>query len=321
MSFLSREERMDQVIAKYMETKCGRRHWIEQVTHMRTVLSGLESVDWEDPGVLAEVAWPALLGLMEDMRAWNLAWRAGLVAKYERLKHQRVVQDASGGVSIGLLTGEQPDLRAREEQAFAHFVGDAHKWNADLMRHTQTFYQAVELYARTLEQKYVEGRQHAIIKYGNMQFTYIKLLQHVFDVPTIDDRDAMEYEAGKDPCLLQMSLQRDVTFIDLLLAAGEHVLWLDEDAMNQTTHYLPNLFHDMVSFYDYIHASLVHGYHADDEDDAGAGGAGGAADVEEGHAEWSPEREEDASQETQPMGELRSQMTCLLDQLQLVSIS
>jgi hypothetical protein len=315
MSFLSREERMDQVIAKYTETKRGKRHWIEQVTHMRTVLSGLESLDWDDPGVVGELAWPALLGLLGKMRGWNMAWRAGLVAKYEQLQHRRVVQDPTGDVNIGVLTGGPPDLLSREEQALAHFAGGAHKWNADFMRHTQTFYQAVELYARTLERKYDEGRQHAIIKYGNMQFTYIKLLQHVFDVPTIDDRDAMGYEAGKDPCLLQLGLQHDVVFIDLLLAAGEHVLWLDEDAMNQTTHYLPNLFHDMVSFYDYIHASLMVGYHADDEDDAGA------ADGGEG-SEWSPEREEDASQETQPMGaERHSQMTCLLDQLQLVSIS
>jgi hypothetical protein len=102
-----------------------------------------------------------------------------------------------------------------------------------------------------------------------------------------------------------MSLQEDETFIDVLLAAGEHVLWLDEDAMNQTTHYLPDLFHDMVSFYDYIHARLTGG---DVVEDAGE------------HAERSPEREEDSSQETQPMS-LRVQMTCFLDQLQVVSMS
>jgi hypothetical protein len=311
MSFLSREERIDQVIAKYRETKRGSAHWLDQIAQVRALLEGLGSVDWDEPGVSNVLQWPELL---RQMRDWNMAWRMGLVEKYEGMKHQRVVQDVTGNVNIGLLTDARPDLMSREEEAFAMFAGGAHKWNADFMRHTQKFYQAVELYARTLQRKMDEGRQHAIIRYGNMQFTYITLLQHVFDVPTIDDLDAMEYEAGEDPFLLQMGLQQDGTFIDLLVAAGEHVLWLDEDAMNQTTHYLPDLFHDMVSFYDYIHARLV---------DGGEAGEAGEAD-EAGEAGESPEREDDASQETQPMpddGRPLSRMACLLDQLQLVSIS
>jgi hypothetical protein len=311
MSFLSRDERIDQVIAKYRETKRGRAHWIGQLAHMRTLLDGLGSVNWNDPNVSNDLHWHELL---KQMRDWNMTWKVGLVQKYEELKMRRVAQDATGNVSIGVLTESGPDLTSHEEEAFAMFAGGAHKWNADFMRHTQRFYQAVELYARTLQRKMDAGCQHAIIRYGNMQFTYIKLLQHVFDVPTIDDFDAMDYEAREDPFLLQMGLQQDAGFIDLLVAAGEYVLWLDEDAMNQTTHYLPDLFHDMVSFYDYIHARLVNG--GDDVEDA-------VSMLDGEHAEGSPEREDDASQETQPMpddGRAMSRMACLLDQLQLASM-
>jgi hypothetical protein len=154
MSFLSRDERMDQVIAKYRETKRGRRHWIEQVEQIRTLLDGLGSVDWNDPGVSNDLHWHELTG---QMRAWHLTWKVGLVQKYEELKMKRVVQDPTGNVNIGVLTGSGHDLTSHEEEAFAMFAGDAHKWNADFMRHTQKFYQAVELYARTLQRKMDAG--------------------------------------------------------------------------------------------------------------------------------------------------------------------
>jgi len=77
-------------------------------------------------------------------------------------------------------------------------------------------------------------------------------MQHVFDVPTIDDFGKMQYKKFEDPSGVQLLLQQDDNWMGLLKHAGECVLYEVDDVLHPQDHELPYLFHEMNHFYGYI---------------------------------------------------------------------
>jgi hypothetical protein len=86
-----------------------------------------------------------------------------------------------------------------------------------------------------------------------MQQNYLQLLQYVYDVPAIDDRQRMHYQKKlEDPSDIQAMVQGDPAFTEMLELAAVCVLWALDDMLDPTAADLPPLFDDMVDYYDRI---------------------------------------------------------------------
>jgi hypothetical protein len=105
------------------------------------------------------------------------------------------------------------------------------------------------------QEKKDAGKQNAHLKYETMKENYMHWLQHIFDVPTIDDHD-MRYNKKDHASSVQMLLQQDTEFNKILNDAGVKILWLDENYFDQSFHALPALFNDMHEFYHAILENL-----------------------------------------------------------------
>jgi hypothetical protein len=149
-----------------------------------------------------------------------------------------------------------------------------------------------------------------------MQFAYMKLLQHVYDVPTINDGGDMQYTALEDASNVRMNLQNDMVVIQLLIDSGQHVLWLDEDALNRQIYELPALFHEMGHFYTYIDKKLKETEFANED------AAQNALEIDR---EESPDTQSMPDDDESPHGHRRrgdgqrAQMYSLLRQLQQIN--
>jgi hypothetical protein len=122
------------------------------------------------------------------------------------------------------------------------------RWTNQFVLYTDKLLESVDLINTQLQAKQATASTQAYLKYETTKNNYMHWLQHIFDVPTIDDK-SMQYNKKDDPSGVQMSLQQDPDFINILYIAGLYILWLDEDYFNPSTHMLPALFNDMHEFY------------------------------------------------------------------------
>jgi len=116
------------------------------------------------------------------------------------------------------------------------------------VQHTQELLHFVEDLITTAQEKQNAGQAYAYLDYKHMKVKYMQWLQHIFDVPTIDDHD-MRYNKKDHASSVQMLLQEDTEFNEILKEVGVKILWLDENYFNQSFHALPALFNDMHVFY------------------------------------------------------------------------
>lgn len=304
-----RDERIDEIVKQYTSaSERGNTYFVSQLAQIKHILHDIESEHFNETRPI--VHWDVLL---QQMRNWNTTWESNLIRMYENLLQTRLVQHPGDGeYTVGSLT--EPNVTAlmtHGSEALATF--QTQQWSAEFVKYKADFFTSVERYHAKIEQRKTRGRDYAVIPYQDMQFTYLALLQHVFDVPTINDQNVMQYRIFEDAGMIQQSLQKDHDFIDLLTAAGECVLFLDEDAMNPAFEELPYLFHEMVHYYDYIDKSIrskmamqshpsVEEFDPDLETD----------EILEPGAEMD---EQHSQNETQPMDQ-DAQMTTLLRQLQ-----
>jgi hypothetical protein len=152
--------------------------------------------------------------------------------------------------ALARLIRQQPDLTAHELEALAMFRHE--EWTGQFMVFLDNFYESVDDLNEKVQERISAEQTWAHLNYTNIKFRYIQLLQHVFDVPSIDDFGHMQYKKNDDPSRIQMLLQEDEAFINLMNIAGEHVLWLDGDFMDTSDYALPHLFHEMDKFYNDI---------------------------------------------------------------------
>ena len=133
-------------------------------------------------------------------------------------------------------------------------------WTAQFITYTTALHDSVQTFERRLRRlihdQQTKGRTRGRLAYTDMQLAYLRLLQHVHDVPTIDDAQHMHYQPPDDPSGIQAMLQQDEAFTRLLRAAGAAVLWAQDDMLAPTHAELPPLFDEMLDLYAHIEHEL-----------------------------------------------------------------
>ena len=133
-------------------------------------------------------------------------------------------------------------------------------WTAQFITYTTALHDSVQTFERRLRRiihdQQTHGRTRGRLAYTDMQLAYLRLLQHVHDVPTIDDAQHMHYQPPDDPSGIQAMLQQDETFTSLLRAAAKAVLWALDDMLDPTEAELPPLFYEMLDLYSHIEHEL-----------------------------------------------------------------
>lgn len=318
MNLETHDQKIDKIVKEYEEaTQRGKEHFIHQTESILLVLEAIESVEWDK----TSVDWN---NLVRQMRDWCRKWELRLTKMYEEHLRTRLAQHPEQAeysddarYAVATLMEPQVDLISHEDAAFAMF--GAEQWTAKFITYTKEFIEALELFRTHLRNRIEKGRQHATISYTSMQFTYLQLLQHLYDVPTINDAGKMQYEVCDDPSMMQQKLQEDEGFKNILKYAGQCVLWHVDDVMNPEYIDLPDLFYDMIHFYDYIKKKLQPVIPIEDqffnnieEFDA---------DLENDEVQEAEFEEQHSQEQTQPMrvdlrDDQRAEMTSLIRQLQ-----
>lgn len=225
---LTWEQRIDAVVELYhsqaTQDDAFRVNQCEKVMH---ILNYVHAHKWnEEPSV----NWDSLL---QRMTAWSAAWNNQLIQK--------------------ATTSPQPD------QAFARFKQE--QWTAQFIRYTDKFYTSlqnfVDRFKGLLAQQQSGRRTRGRVPYTDMQQDYLRLLQHVHDVPTLDDRQCMHYQKLDDPSNIQEMLQNDDSFTQMMRLAGVSVLWELDNMLDPVDADLPFLFNEMMVFYDAIIQKLT----------------------------------------------------------------
>ena len=254
MSSAAYNARIDRVVARYEAGGRPKAFRISQIAGIRGVLEGIHDCEEDE---LGGADWELLLA---TMRAWREAWEAQLVDKYVGLRRQaRAVRfPGTGDVGEAVPEREDGDLACYEAVAFEQFQSEA--WTGRFVTCAREFYECVERFNESLQEKLGDkrskGRRRGRMSYADVQQKYTQLLQHVFDVPTLDDRSRMGYEALPDPSGIQPLLQADGRWQELLGLAGLFVMWAADDELEPSHHELPDLFHDMEHFYGCIAGKL-----------------------------------------------------------------
>ena len=193
MSSAANDARIDRIVARYQKPARTKAFPISQINGILAVLQYIGNRDEEELGT----DWDLLL---ETMRA---------------------------DYTVATPFKEDDDLTCYEPLAFEKFQNEP--WTAHFVTYARDFYIAVQNFNVNLqekrEQRRTKGRKRGYMSYVDMQQTYIRLLQHVFDVPTLDDRNRMGYEPLKDPSGVQPLLQTDEQWQHLLNLAGSVVMW------------------------------------------------------------------------------------------------
>ena len=245
---------INEIVAQYIDTQRNNTYCKLQINNIIEVLNDIENVDWDaHPSPIVD--WNELV---KEMLTCNTAWEVKLTDMYVRVMRQRFVQHPQGDDAFAvLLQGEDDVLTAYEQEALAMF--DAQPWTAQFNIYKQNFFESVRDSNTEVQDKILKGSANIRLPFTTMRFAYIQLMQHVFDVPTIDDFGNMQYQKFQDPSGVQILLQQDLDWIDLLNHAGECVLYEVDDVLHPEHHELPHLFHDMTRFYGYIHNKLQAG--------------------------------------------------------------
>jgi len=247
------DQEIDQIVRKYQsDCRSDSAHCVDQIRKILAVLEYIETVDWDNdpPDVDFNV-------LLPNMRTWFYGWLLRLVTIYEQSRHNILVANplnvhhpSADDFVLARLIQPEIDLTSHELEAFAMFRQE--EWTGQFMMYLDEFFLSVQNLIAQVKQRTDAGDTWAHLNYTDLKFKYIQLLQHVFDVPSVDDRGDMAYRNIDDPSRMQMLLQEDENFINLLNIAGEYVLWLDDDFMDPSSHELPHLFHEMNQFYNDI---------------------------------------------------------------------
>ena len=248
------DEEIEEIVAQYIVAQRNNIYCEHQIKNIIEVLNDIENVDWDDhPSTIVD--WNFL---EQKMLTCNAKWEAKLTDMYVRVMRQRLVQFPHQDYAVAvLLQGEDDVLMAYEQEALAMF--DTEPWTAQFNTYKLEFFESVRDSNAQVQDKILKGRAHIRISFTTMRFAYIKLMQHVFDVPTIDNFGNMQYQKFEDPSGVQLLLQQDLDWIELLKHAGECVLYEVDDVLHPEHHELPHLFHDMTRFYGYIHNKLQAG--------------------------------------------------------------
>ena len=306
------QQRFDRIVEKYAAECVGEGYRCSQVELILRVIQAIENGDHESGTPNVELQ--DFETLLTIMRTWSTEWEHHLVQQYERLQNARLVEFPSPkDIAVGRHIPPEHDLTSYEQQAFAKFKQE--EWTAQFVTYGRQFYDSVERFYRHFKDRTDDqqrrGRKRSRLSYTDMQLTYVRLLQHAFDVPTIDDFNKMHYRKFEDESRIQLTLQADERWLHLLHHAGECVLWAVDDVLAPSFCELPDIFHDMNKFYTDIHHRLNPAAHpASLPPDAD----GSSSDFDEQHSQ----------EETQPLyshspHQQDAPVTALLQQLQLMN--
>lgn len=304
MNLESYEQKFDRIFDQY-SLRIGEGYRSSQVELILGVIQEIDNVehDQENPAVDLK----DFENLLQILRTWSTEWEQQLEQQYTRLQNVRLVTFPNpDDTAVARRLPPEHDLTCHEEEAFAKFKQE--EWTAQFITYGRQFYDSVELFYRHFKDRTDDqvrkGRKRSRLSYTDMQLTYVQLLQHAFDVPTIDDFNKMHYRNFDDPSRIRLTLQADERWLDLLRHAGECVLWAVDDVLAPSYRELPDVFHDMNKFYTDIHARLNPTAFPSDA-------AGSSPDADQQHSQ----------EDTQPMDypdphSQDAQVTALLQQLQ-----
>jgi hypothetical protein len=243
MNLMTYDQRIDAVVEEYRsDAPQDNKYLVTQVEKIQGILSQIQEHKWDHE---PSVEWDKLL---ECMVAWSKAWDSKLL----NMDATQPVEDLDGTVRHVVVIPRQPP-----EDVLARFRLE--QWTEQFIRYADRFYDSVQNFFHRLqhltEQQRSRGRKRGRLSYTDMQQNYLQLLQYVYDVPAIDDRQRMHYQKKhEDPSDIQALVQDDDAFTEILELAGVCVLWALDDMLDPEAADLPPLFDD--DYYDRIFQKL-----------------------------------------------------------------